>query len=218
MIFALAIFASGGSAENLSPESINATMLFGLVMFVTVLVVVGTLGLLLINYREKRKKERRQHKIENYYGTEYQQWRMQVDETGQIEPVPCSLMLKGGEECLYVAHGVTLHETRAVRHSTHTFGSVPLGKSRLRIGGGETTSRTTDEWTPIAKGDLYVTNKRIYFDGDNQDRIIPLDAIVMIKADYNAIDVSAETRQKSMIFTKCNGQMVRDIVQLVNQQ
>lgn len=86
-----------------------------------------------------------------------------------------------------------------------------------RIGQGTSTSRSTDEWTPIAVGELYVTNKQVYFDGNMQDRKIPLGKIATIKADYSAVEVSSDARQKSMIFMNCNGQIVRDAVQIALQ-
>ena len=166
----------------------------------------------------KSKKQQQRFEIDNWNHNRYLEWRAKVDATGQISPLPCGLLLKKGEECLYVAHQVTLYEVRAVRHSTHNFGSIPLGSSRVRIGSGRSTSYSTDEWTPIAFGELYVTNKQIYFDGDKQDRKILMEKIATIEADYSAVEISSDTRQKSMVFTDCNGQIIRDVVQLVRNE
>lgn len=208
-MIALVMFAARRSSVQSSPEVIIAAVIVVAVIFVIVFIR---------QLIENKKQAERQRELDNYHGVKYRQWRMRIQKTGQITPVPCSLMMKKGEECLHVAHGVTLYEIRSVRHSTHSFGSVPIGRSRMRVGGGETTSRSTDEWTAIATGDLYVTNKQLYFDGDKQDRKIPIGKIATIKADVSAIEVSAETRQRSMIFKDCNGQIVRDMVQLASQQ
>lgn len=162
---------------------------------------------------ERRKEQQR--KIDKANNARYLSWKNMVSRIGRIVPVDCSLMLKRDEECLHVAKNVTLFEVRAVRKSTHTFGSMPLGNTHLRIGKGWSTSRSSDEWTAIAIGDLYVTSKQVYFDGDKQDRKIPISKIETIKADFSAVEISSETRQKSMVFMGCNGQIVRDIVQCV---
>lgn len=195
-------------AADMSPEM----MLFAVAAFVIVLIIVGAYQIV---QNEKHKKQQAQ--LDRWNDKRYREWHVRVRQMGCIQPVPCSLMLKRGEECLYVAHDVTLYEVRAVRHSTHAFGSMPLGKTGIRIGQGTSTSRSTDEWTPIAVGELYVTNKQVYFDGNMQDRKIPLGKIATIKADYSAVEVSSDTRQKSMIFMNCNGQIVRDAVQIALQ-
>lgn len=188
------------------------------VLLLVVMVAVALFGVAyIIQSMENEKRRKRQEQIDRNNNVRYLQWQNTVEHAGHIAPVPCSLMLKRGEQCLYVAHNVTLFEVRAVRNSTHTFGSMPLGNSRIRIGRGYSTSSSSDEWKPIASGELYVTNKQVYFDGDKQDRKIPIGKVATIKADYSAVEISSETRQKSMVFMGCNGQIVRDIVQCVSQ-
>lgn len=189
----------------------------GVLLLVGVVAVAVFVVAYVIQSMEKEKREKEQEQIDRNNNVRYLQWQNTVEHAGQIVPVPCSLMLKRDEQCLYVAHNVTLFEVRAVRHSTHTFGSMPLGNTRVRIGRGYSTSSSSDEWKPIASGELYVTNKQVYFDGDMQDRKIPISKVATIKADYSAVEISSETRQKSMVFLGCNGQIVRDIVQYVSK-
>ena len=209
VIFTFVMFAAKRHSSGDMPP--------GIAIFLVAVSVIALIVAIAYQMIQNEKRKRQQAERDKWNNRQYLAWHARVQQFGRIHPVPCDLMLKRGEECLYVAHNVTLYEVRAVRHSTHSFGSVPLGKTGIRIGQGASTSRSTDEWTPIASGELYVTTKQLFFDGDMQDRKIPLAKIATIKADYSAIEVSSETRQKSMIFMDCNGQIVRDAVQLALQ-
>jgi len=174
------------------------------------MLVIG--GIYAISEANKRAKiKRQQQAADEAHALYYKRWHQMIAMSGQIQPVSCDLILSEGEECLRVEDHVTLYEVRAVRRSSHTFGSMPVGKG-LRVGRGYSTSESTDEWRPIADGTLYVTNKQVYFDGDKQDRKIPIAKISTIKADWSAIEISSGTRQKSMVFAGVNGKVCREIV------
>ena len=161
----------------------------------------------------KREKQKMiQARIDKRHALCFKDWHNSVVKSGVIAPVVCDLILGKGEECLWVEENVTLYEVRAVRHSVHSFGSVPLGNSGVRVGSGRSTSESTDEWRPISEGQLYVTNKQVYFDGDKFDRKIPIGKIATIKADWSAVEISSDTRMKSMVFFGVNGNVVREIV------
>lgn len=154
------------------------------------------------------KTEREREKLKD----EYFDWHSNIESQGTIEAVESSIILGKDEVCLRVEQYVTMHEVRSVRHSVHTYGSIPIGKTRARIGRGYSTSKSTDEWTPISVGNLYITNKQIYFDGNEHDRKIKLKDIVTLKAGWSAIEISTENRQKSMIFSDVNGRICNDII------
>jgi len=195
-------------SNDIGLEDLPAESWRNVIVVVAVCVTIGVVAHLV----QSVKRRNTQRKIDESNRLYYNRWHHQVATTGTIAPVQSPLVLKDGEECLRVECNVTLFEVRAVRRSTHTFGTMPLGNSRIRIGRGYSTSESTDEWRPIAEGRLYVTNKRIYFDGDKQDRKIPLDKIATLKADWSAIEVSSETREKSMIFAGVNGRVCQEIV------
>ncbi len=145
----------------------------------------------------------------------YNEWKRIVETSKTVPSVPCNLVLPLGEICFWVDEGVTLYEVRSVRTSSHTFGSVPIVKG-VRIGKGISTSESEDQWRPIACGTLYVTNKKIFFDGDKQNRTIPLNKVASIKAEPSTVEISASSRQKSMIFDGANGSAIQDVIHLVN--
>lgn len=180
---------------------------------VVIVICVVLLGVAIcIPVVQSMNSKKNQKKIDEAHNIEYKKWHDMVVSTGNLASVPCDLILSGGEECLRVENNVTLFEVRSVRHSTHTFGSMPIGKSGIRIGRGYSTSESSDEWRPVAKGVLYVTNKQVYFDGDKQDRKVPIAKISTVKADLSAMEISSATRQKSMLFVGVNGNICREIV------
>jgi len=198
------LFAARRSSDsNLTPE--QYLLIFG--VCIAGMIVIG-----IAKAMESARKRKMQQKIDENHQLEYRSWHRQIECSGEIKPISCNLILSNGEECLRYETNVTLFEVRSVRNSVHTGGSMPLGKTGIRLGRAYSTSESTDEWRPIAKGQLYVTNKQIYFDGDKQDRKIPLSKISTIKADWSGIEVSSDTRQKSMIFMGLNGNICRDIV------
>jgi len=185
----------------------------------TAMFIYGGVALLFVIYGivqffvkidHKKKQEQMDEKMHRAYLT----WHNMISTTGELVPYATDLVLSKGEECLRLEYNVTLYEVRAVRTSTHTFGSMPITRG-IRAGRGYSKSESHDEWRPIATGRLYITNKRIYFDGDMQDRKIPLSQLATVKAECSALEISSNTRQKSMIFTGLNGQICRELIQLV---
>lgn len=72
-----------------------------------------------------------------------------------------------------------------------------MSDTGFNLGGGGATSTSMDVWKPIAKGELYVTNRQVYFNGDKQTRQIPISKIVKIEAGYSAVEISAEAQKKN---------------------
>ena len=145
----------------------------------------------------------------------YKKWRIAVSQKGSISCVPTSICLSAGERC-YLVSTVTLCETRAVRNSTHTGGAVHLAKG-LTVGQGYTTSESHDEWRAISHGKLYVTNTRILFDGDMQNRSIKMKDLLSVDAAPRQLAISTTTRKKTMVFKGINGQIARDIINILRR-
>ena len=145
----------------------------------------------------------------------YDEWKRIVLASKTMPSVPCNLVLPLGEVCFWVDEGVTLYEVRSVRTSSHTFGSIPITRG-VRIGKGISRSESEEEWRAIACGTLYVTNKKIFFDGDKQNRTIPLSKVASIKSETSSVEISGTSRQKSMIFDGANGTAIQDVVNFIN--
>ena len=68
------------------------------------------------------------------------------------------------------------------------------------IGGTKGRSESEQEWKEICTGEFIVTNKRIIFDGNSENRSYNLDRIIGIRNMVDAIEVSLEGRQKVWFF------------------
>jgi hypothetical protein len=120
-----------------------------------------------------------------------------------------NLMLKTGETAYY-CDDVDLYETRSVRTSTTGYTGVRVMKG-VYIGGARGTSSSTQEWTCVASGKLVITNQRLVFDGDKNDRNILLNKIFNAESTSDGVEVSCEGRQKSMIFA-CKNPLILAII------
>jgi hypothetical protein len=120
-----------------------------------------------------------------------------------------NLMLKNGESAYY-SDDVDLYETHSVRTSTTGYTGVRVMK-RVYIGGARGTSTSSQEWTCVASGKLVITNQRLVFDGDKNDRNIPLKRIFNAESTSDGVEVSCEGRQKSMVFA-CKNPLILAII------
>lgn len=130
-----------------------------------------------------------------------------------LTPIAANILLKKGEDA-YLEAACTLNETRSVRHYQGAAMRVRIAKG-VYVGGGGGTSVSLPEMTRIDSGRLLLTNRRLLFDGSTDDRSIPLDKIVSVKSFLDAIEVSTESRQKSMYFTVPNPLIWSAMIQIL---
>lgn len=93
-------------------------------------------------------------------------------------PVSVDLMLGPNEVCYY-STATTWHQSRV--HSRGYSGasiSVPSGIRGVRFRFGGYTPNRVEEMTPLSRGVLYVTSKRLLFDGDARNITINIQKIV----------------------------------------
>jgi hypothetical protein len=120
-----------------------------------------------------------------------------------LTPITTSILLKKGEDAYFQTETI-LRETRAVRKFTS--GGEGVGFRVMKgvyvgVGGRNGTSESHEEWRNIDEGQLTLTNKRLIFDGAKENRVIPLEKIISVNPWLDAIEVSAENRKKSMLFS-----------------
>jgi hypothetical protein len=108
------------------------------------------------------------------------------------------LMLQAGEHA-FLQEDVVLSETRAVRKSVGGFGGFRIAKGVI-IGGYRGTSESHQEWRSIDRGQLVLTDKRLVFDGNKENRAISLDKIISFNIYLNSISVSVEGKSKDVNF------------------
>jgi hypothetical protein len=93
-------------------------------------------------------------------------------------PVAVDLMLDANELCHYDI-ATTWHQSRVqTRGYSGTSVSVPTGVRGVRFRFGGYTPVRTEQMTPLSSGTLYVTSKRLLFNGESRNTTIALKKIV----------------------------------------
>jgi hypothetical protein len=167
------------------------------------------LAMLLFRLRDEKRAQKESEKRQSRNLELYQKWRKRVDANG-VGPVPVEIRLEKDESC-YLKAGAILCEPRAIRQSVHTGGAVRVMKG-VSIGRAYSTSESHEEWRRIASGCLYVTNKRILFDGDMQNRTVKMKDVVSVQRGNDYVAISSDRRQKTMVFCGINGLIANDII------
>lgn len=107
------------------------------------------------------------------------------------------------DEHLILKEPASLRETRSIRQSSGSFGSMRVGR-RFRVGGYSGTSAPSLQWATLDKGTLFLTNKKIIFVGGKENRNIVLKHIVLIQTFLDAIGITTDSRSKAIQFTVAN--------------
>ena len=189
----------------MGPVAIWWTCLIGIFVLILVVGVVKA-----FNAEEKRKK------LEAIAKKAYDEWRWKLDNRygGRLTEIGLGIYKQEGERGFFKALGVNLSEVSNIVNTS--FGAVgTVGEYPAVIGTGSSTASESDEWRVIATGSLYVTDRRIIFDGDKQNRIILLEDILSLSSTFLDISISASSQQKIMTFSGVNGKMLYDIITIL---
>jgi len=179
-------------------------IILGVLMLIAVLVI----AILSENGNRKRVLQTSERLI-----AEAKEWLASIKENGLLS-IKSSIILKAGEYAFYEAPSA-LYETRAVRYSTGGGVGFRVAKG-VYVGGGGARSLSEQEWNQVDAGTLTVTNKRLVFNGAKADRVVPLTKIVSANAvSLSQVEVSAEGRQKSMMFDAANPVILSTMFDLV---
>jgi hypothetical protein len=162
-----------------------------------------------------RKKAKRLNEWRENCKLEARAFLNKVQSENFLPTADSSFMLKSGEVA-YFCDDVDLYETRSVRSSTATYTGVRIMKG-IYIGGSQGTSSSTERWTCVASGKLVITNQRLIFDGDKNDRNIPLNRIFNAESSQDGVSVSCEGRQKTMIFACKNPLILAVVIRICTQ-
>ena len=178
-----------------------------------IIAVVAAVAAIIIVVTAVRAKQQRDRKALLF--KQARDFAATVQQNRALPTVATNIILKPGETALYSTPSA-LYETRAVRHyqAGHTGFRVAKG---VNVGGTSGRSTSTQEWAKIDTGWLTITNKRLVFDGGKQDRTVLLNKIVSVTCSLTGIEVTAEGRQKSMVFDAANPLIASTIVRLCCQ-
>jgi len=120
-------------------------------------------------------------------------WRI---EHGELPTVPVPLALQKGELC----HFVTPARWSEYRKTTQTVGYRSLGVSfriargvYYRIGASRPQRVTTEGLTEIDSGTLYITSKRLFFDGGTRNTSLRLQSLVSFQVYSDGLAIEKST-------------------------
>lgn len=161
----------------------------------------------------QRKRRRQYQELVAAADAEYKRWRHDVAVRRGLQTVEAEVNLEAGERCHFKT-AATLAEPRAVRDTSHLGGAVRVAKGVAVLAGGS-HSESHDEWRELSRGVLYVTNRRIIFDGEMHNRSIKLSTVMSLQAEPLSLAVSLSNRQKTVLFTGINGKIVQGVINIV---
>ena len=136
-----------------------------------------------------------------------QSWLEQLT-SGNFTPPETPIILKEGE-CALLHESCTLLEAKASR----LYGGMGTTIHGIRIGGGRSTS--IDQLKQIDSGTLTLTNQRLIFDGQMQNRIVEASNIVSTKPWADAFEVSSQKKAKNQLYTVSNPILWATLVSMV---
>lgn len=181
--------------------------------------VLGAVVIILIGWAifsavgDSQKRRKAQARDLSYYN-EYQRWVARYKANGGIVPIACPFILRKGEQCFAYKQSVSLYESRAQYEHIPT-GFIVDGGSGIEVGMGKIETIVTDQMKLVDKGELSITDQCIYFNGAKLNRVIPLEDIYSIQANYSCFQIGSRAERRKIVFNRVNGLVYRATIQLL---
>lgn len=163
----------------------------------------------------KKKKEA----LKQSKAVEANNYVVSIQENKGLPSINTSIFLDSGETA-YLEEPTTLLETRAIRKYSSSGGGVGFRIAKgVYVGrGGRTgTSESHQEWRAIDKGKVIITNKRIIFDGEQENRSIKIADVLSASISVDAVELSLSNKSKSVIFSVNNGYIWGTIINIIKK-
>ena len=118
-------------------------------------------------------------------------------DAGILPEVPVEIELQRGESCHFSAANVTQKELRAISKRVADAGpatSVQVMKGiRFRIGSISSQRIAQDVLTTIDRGPLFVTNKRVFIQGEHKKTSMPLSKLIHFTVFSDGLQIQKDT-------------------------
>jgi hypothetical protein len=117
-------------------------------------------------------------------------------EAGQLPTIDPGITLQRGETChasLACTHNEIRKQTTSYRYSGPTASVKIIGPIRWRFGQVSVQRMSRDVMTQLDSGTLYVTNKRLLFDGAQNSKSIALKKIIRFTVHSDGIKIEKDT-------------------------
>ncbi|MCK9335643.1 MAG: hypothetical protein M0Q99_10065 [Candidatus Cloacimonetes bacterium] len=181
--------------------------IFALVIILTFVIVV-----IVIQRRNSSTKTNptQAHVVLNNMLEECQQLCDRAYEEQKMPEVSLPFQIKKGEKG-YIKDRVDFHEQRSKSVSTRGGGAIRVAKG-IYLGGSQGTSRSVPEMRMIDQGNIFFTNQRILFIGENAVKEYPLKRIISISTAKDGFWIASEGKQKRQFFKTYHNPMLWDLV------
>ena len=178
---------------------------FAISKYLSILIAI----IILIRWNIKNSKIKRKE----FIATQANSFVDKIKKDGKLPIIQTNALLDANEQA-FLSENTKLQETRSVRQTVGGFGGVRLAKGVV-VGRSSSRSESHQEWRDIDNGQLIITNKRIMYLGAKENRSILLDKIMTIETYLNAIEITSETRTKSLQFPVTNPYIWSTVIQIL---
>lgn len=151
---------------------------------------------------------------------DYLTWREWIRARGGIQPVFCSRVFEAGEVCFACEQEACSYEPLM----PHVLGREAMGNAPVfdtpcgvPVGEGWSILDCFEGVNFIGRGFLFVTNRNLYLKGLREIKI-PLGNLQVVATSCSNFLVKTKTMDRPVIFTRVNGQMLRDTVYMLLEE
>jgi hypothetical protein len=176
---------------------------------VFIVIVVIAVAILLVldairTYMNKGKSEDRVKRMAD----EAKMFLERLEHRKELPSVAVDIVLKDGEFGIFQEPSI-LYESRSYR----VFGGGGTDVAGIFIGGG--ASEAQQRLKQIDSGKIVLTNQRLVFDGQMENRVLNLKDVVSATPWTDAIEVGSSRKQKSQIYTVGNPLIWAPMIQML---
>jgi hypothetical protein len=118
-------------------------------------------------------------------------------------PIVSSTLMLDTNEKVILEESSSLFEPRSVRTNSGTGSRVRIIKG-FSVGSYRGTSESHMEWRCLDTGTLSLTNQRIIFRGNKENRTIKLEKVMSINATLESLEIAIDGKAKSVSFSVKN--------------
>lgn len=211
---AVALFALPSEAARGSASAFDGPYTLPILLFGGGILAIIALGATIAKSVDAKQREKDAE-------AEFQKWVAAVEADGGQLPVydesDLDIRLKDDETCYFAADGVTLCEPRAIRSGSYGGVGVRAAKG-VNVHTGRFASESHDEWREVTTGTLYVTDRRIVFDGEIKNRTVALEDVMSFKALGRCrVVLNSEKLQKPLAFASVNSQILATVLNTLRE-
>tara|TARA_B100000508_G_scaffold136647_1_gene129941 strand:- start:1819 stop:2781 length:963 start_codon:yes stop_codon:yes gene_type:complete len=149
------------------------------------------------NLRDTADKLRVIPQFESAFDVYRALWSYENDGVLDIQPLEnVPIILKSGEECYFSTDATWLQVKKVTEHKGYVGAGLGFRVAkgvRFSVGRGIPVKNTYEEMQPISDGEIYITNKRIIFNGVKKSTNVTYGRLIQLELYQNGIEVRKTT-------------------------